>query len=167
MVEVMRHLFESDPDLCLNFSNSSYPMATFNLGSAVTIGHTDFLNMPGSSCAISSVGDFDPKKGGHLVLFDFGIFIEFPPGSTILLPSGCLRHGNTAISPGETRYSMTQYFPGGLARWVRQGDKPRRLCSQAEKAAIDGEASLRYKEVMARFSRLGDLEDDLKEVFGG
>jgi hypothetical protein len=167
MVEVMEHLFKADPSLRLNFSNSAYPMATFNLGSAVAIGHTDFLNMPGSFCAITSSGNFDPKQGGHLVLEDFGVFIEFPPGSTILLPSGCLRHGNTSILPGEKRYSMTQYFPGGLVRWVRQGDKPRRLCSKAEKAAIDGEAGLRYKQVMARFSRAGELKDDLLNVFGG
>jgi hypothetical protein len=53
MVDIIRHLYKSDPNHCLNFSNSLYPMAKFNLSSAVTIGHTDYLNMPGSSCTIS------------------------------------------------------------------------------------------------------------------
>lgn len=61
------------------------------------------------------------KAGQHLVLWDLKVVIEFPPGSTILIPSAALRHSNTAIAKGETRYSFTQYSAGGLFRWVVQG----------------------------------------------
>jgi hypothetical protein len=56
-----------------------------------------------------------------LVLWDCHLVVEFPPGSTILLPSAILAHSNLAVSPGETRYSFTQYTAGGLFRWVENG----------------------------------------------
>jgi hypothetical protein len=67
------------------------------------------------------LGKFDPCRGGHLILWDLKLVIEFPPGSTILIPSATLRHSNVAIQPGETRYSFTQYTAGGLFRWVDHG----------------------------------------------
>lgn len=38
-------------------------------------------------CAITTLSDYDPKAGGHLVLWDLKLVIEFPPGSTILILS--------------------------------------------------------------------------------
>lgn len=67
------------------------------------------------------MGNFDPRLGGHLVLWDLRLVIEFPPGSTILIPSAVLCHSNIAIRAGETRYSFTQYTAGGLFRWVDHG----------------------------------------------
>jgi hypothetical protein len=54
-------------------------------------------------------------------LWDLQLVIEFPPGSTILIPSATFRHSNTAIQPGEKRYSFTQYTAGSLFRWVDHG----------------------------------------------
>ena len=56
-----------------------------------------------------------------MVLWDLKLVIEFPPGSTILIPSATLRHSNVAIQPGEKRFSFTQYTAGGLFRWVDHG----------------------------------------------
>jgi hypothetical protein len=70
---------------------------------------------------VTALGAFDPKRGGHLILWDCHLVIEFPPGSTILLPSAILAHSNVAVSSHETRYSFTQYTAGGLFRWVEQG----------------------------------------------
>jgi len=53
-----------------------------------------------------------------MVIWDWKLIIEFPPGSTILLLSGVLKHSNTAISSNEVRYLFTQYSAGGLFRWV-------------------------------------------------
>lgn len=83
--------------------------------------HTDPGNLPFGWCAITAPGLFDPDLGGHLVLWDLGLVIRFPPGSTILLPSAILRHSNIAIGKDETRYSFTQYTAGGLFRWVEHG----------------------------------------------
>ncbi|KAJ7624191.1 hypothetical protein B0H17DRAFT_1151319 [Mycena rosella] len=48
-------------------------------------------------CSITALGDFDPNKGGHLILWDLRLAIRFPPGSTILIPSALLHHSNVAI----------------------------------------------------------------------
>lgn len=53
-----------------------------------------------------------------MVLWDLRLVIEFPPGSTVLLPSAIIAHSNTPITQGETRYSFAQYTAGGLFRWV-------------------------------------------------
>ncbi|KAJ7470054.1 hypothetical protein B0H11DRAFT_1731102, partial [Mycena galericulata] len=68
--------------------------------------------------AITALGLFDPERGGHLILWDLGRVLRFPPGSTILLP-GILCYSIAAIQPGETRYSITQYAaaPSAWSRW--------------------------------------------------
>lgn len=88
--------------------------------------------------------------------------IEFPPGSTILLPSASLRHGNTTIQQGEHRYSFTQYTAGGIFRWVEQGFRPtteymKRL-SKEEKAAEPRKGEKRWKDGIDMFSTLASLQ---------
>ena len=105
-----------------NFAKSVFCCATFNLGPhTVTKAHTDHLNLPCGWCSITALGDFDEKQGGHLVLWDLRMLIEFPAGSTILIPSAILRHSNTPVQPHERRYSLTQFSPGGVFRWVACG----------------------------------------------
>lgn len=101
-----------------NFSNSVFPMCTFNVGPrTVCVAHKDSMNVPGF-CLITALGNFDCDKGGELVLWDFGLIIRFPPGSTVAIPSALVYHSNTAIQEGEVRYSMTQYAAGALFRFV-------------------------------------------------
>lgn len=69
-------------------------------------------------CARLTLGEFDHTKGGHLILWDAKLIIEFPAGSTIFIPSATLRHSNTPIQDGERRSSFTQYTAGGVFRWV-------------------------------------------------
>jgi hypothetical protein len=54
-------------------------------------------------------------------LRDLKLVIEFPPGSTILIPSSILSHSNVAVEAHERHYSFTQYAAGGLFRWVDNG----------------------------------------------
>ncbi|THU84015.1 hypothetical protein K435DRAFT_822833 [Dendrothele bispora CBS 962.96] len=105
-------LLKSDSSLKLPFSQSVWSTMTFNFGpQTVCFPHIDFSNLPFGWCAIWALGDFDPKRGGHLILWDLNLVIEFPPGSLILIPSG----GH------EKRYSFTQFTPGALFRWVDNG----------------------------------------------
>lgn len=104
-----------------NFS-TVFACSTFNFGPAtVSFPHTDPGNLPFGLCAITALGPFNPKLGGHLILWDLKLVIEFPPGSTVLIPSAVLRHSNTSIQKKESRYSFTQYTAGGLFRWVDHG----------------------------------------------
>ena len=90
-----------------------------NLGpQVVCFPHVDCANLPFGLCAVTAVGDFDPSKGGHLVLWDCKLLVEFPLGSTILILSAVLAHSNTKVAIHEKRFSFTQYAAGGLFRWV-------------------------------------------------
>ncbi|KAJ6586761.1 hypothetical protein B0H10DRAFT_1832028, partial [Mycena sp. CBHHK59/15] len=74
-------------------------------------------------CAITALGIFDYTKCGHLVLWNYKLVLEFPPGTTILIRSTAIYHSNIPITSGERRYSFTQYTAGGLFRWVEHGYK--------------------------------------------
>ncbi|KAF6754790.1 hypothetical protein DFP72DRAFT_758854, partial [Ephemerocybe angulata] len=63
----------------------------------------------------------DAELGGHLVIEELGIAIEFPAGSCILIPSAVFTHSNTTIQPGETRVSFTQFSSGALFRYADNG----------------------------------------------
>ncbi|KAJ7039279.1 hypothetical protein C8F04DRAFT_1254984 [Mycena alexandri] len=119
--EILRALFEHHPELIHNFSNSVFPAATFNCGNAVTFQHCDILNLVHGLCPITSGGNFEHKLGGHIYLKQLKLAIEFPSGSTVIITSGCVDHGNTPIRQKETRYSMTQFAAAGLFRWVTYG----------------------------------------------
>ncbi|KDR65549.1 hypothetical protein GALMADRAFT_32693, partial [Galerina marginata CBS 339.88] len=117
--ECLGALYSEHPGLKRIFPSSVFAAASYNFGPRTAcFKHTDFLNLPFGWCAVTAFGDFDPTKGGHLVLWDLGLVIEFPPGSTILLPSAVVAHSNVPVSKSETRYSFAQYTAGGIFRWV-------------------------------------------------
>lgn len=123
--------------------------------------HRDANNLPFGLCAITALGNFNPELGGHLILWDLKLVIEFPPGATILIPSATVLHSNVAIQQGETRYSFTQYAAGGLFRWVEHGFRLERVRKQGqskeqvEQDLVDGEH--RWDEGINLFSTLDEL----------
>ncbi|KNZ79313.1 hypothetical protein J132_10734 [Termitomyces sp. J132] len=111
--------FQDDADLERIFVGSVFPSATYNFGpTTACFLHTDAANLPFGWCCITALGRFDSKRGGHIILWDLGLIIQFPPGSTIFIPSAVVAHANVTIGTGETRYSFTQYAAGGLFRWA-------------------------------------------------
>ncbi|KAK7436102.1 hypothetical protein VKT23_019304 [Stygiomarasmius scandens] len=120
----MKNLLAKLPHLRPNFSHSVFACLTVNFGPRTrTFVHTDAKNTAHGMCAITALGDFNYKLGGHLILWDLKLFIEFPPGSTILIPSALLLHSNCPIDAHETRYSITQYTAGGIWRWLEDGGR--------------------------------------------
>ncbi|KAI0054985.1 hypothetical protein BV25DRAFT_1816244, partial [Artomyces pyxidatus] len=152
------------PTLQKAFQNSVFPAATFNLGpQAVTRRHRDEANIPYGWCAVTALGDFDPKAGGHLYLWELKMVIEFPPGSTILLPSAVLLHGNTPVQPGETRQSFTQYCAGGLIRWRTYGFRTEEALRAEDPqlfAQVKAKAASRWEESLGFFSKIGSVRQD-------
>ncbi|KAI0674736.1 hypothetical protein C8Q78DRAFT_964795 [Trametes maxima] len=89
-------IYKHNPSLRINFTNSIFPGAAFNFGPVtVCFAHVDWANDPCGFCHVVALGDFDPKLGGHMVLFPFKLVVEFPPGSSILLMSAVVLHANT------------------------------------------------------------------------
>ncbi|KAJ7704645.1 hypothetical protein B0H14DRAFT_2193943, partial [Mycena olivaceomarginata] len=111
--------------------------------------HRDVQNVPFGLCAVQALGDFDATKGGHLVLWELKLVIEFPSGALILLPSATISHSNVPVQKGDTRVSFTQFTAGGLMRYVDNG-----CCSSEELRAQDPE----------RFERLAAERDGRWEM---
>ncbi|KAJ3727242.1 hypothetical protein DFJ43DRAFT_1001895 [Lentinula guzmanii] len=118
---VLNWLHEDNNEFERPFPNCAFAAATVNFLFAVTRRHKDFLNMIYGFCAVTPLGPYNYKQGGHLIIWDLGLIIEFPPGTVILLPSALLEHSNVSIVPGETRSSITFYSAAGLFRWRHNG----------------------------------------------
>ncbi|KAI0038963.1 hypothetical protein FA95DRAFT_1612970 [Auriscalpium vulgare] len=175
MREGLHDLCQEYPDLKLPFKTSVYPTVTANLGpDTTTLDHNDCTNFPSLACAITPFGNFDADKGGQLYFWDLGLRVRFPAGSTILLSSAGLRHGNLPIQPGEKRYSFTQYCPGGLLRWVRHGMRPAGDLSPEERDRLDGAGGEGWERQLERLSKYSNLQEDReallrreRELWGG
>lgn len=120
--ESLSKLYDQCRHLRRPYVTSIMPAAAFNLG-PVTVcrPHRDSANLSYGICSITALGNFNPKVSGHLILHELRLAIEFPPGSTVLIPSAILTHSNTRIQPGETRYSFTQYAAGSLFSYIENG----------------------------------------------
>ncbi|TFY66040.1 hypothetical protein EVG20_g5049 [Dentipellis fragilis] len=98
--EAMQALANKQPELKQNFRGSIYPSITFNLGPKTEcIDHNDCGNAPDVPCTVTSLGDFNADDGGDVYLWDLRLCIRFPAGSTILLSSAGMRHGNHPNRP--------------------------------------------------------------------
>ncbi|KAJ7292453.1 hypothetical protein C8J57DRAFT_1110457 [Mycena rebaudengoi] len=172
VIDDLKPLFKHHPNLRHNFKNSIYPIVTFNCGPrTATYQHRDFKNPAGSWCAITAAGVFDHTKGGHLYLRQLKLIVEFPSGSTALIPSAIVDHGNTPLQPGETRCSVTQYVSGALSRWVKYGfrsgkDLVMQDRGRALKDEVDGPPGERARRALELFSKADELAADRAAVFG-
>lgn len=167
----MSQLLSFHRGLVRNFINSIYPMITINCGPETEcLEHTDQGNAAGFMCAITCVGNHNHKSGGHIILYNLKTYVEFPSGTTVYLPSASMSHGNVPIRRGESRFSITQYCPGGLLRWVHYGfQSAKSLLSQqngkAEKAELDGSPGSRWAWSLGLFSKVDELESDIAQSF--
>jgi hypothetical protein len=156
------HPHPKDQEMRRNWPNTPWACATFNCGSqTVCYKHADYGNLAYGWCAISALGEFDHTKGGHLILWDLHLVIEFPPGSSILIPSSAICHSNTRIQPDERRYSFTQYSSGALFRWVDNGfkkvDEYREPMTAEEKAAVQEDLSHQLNFGLSLYSTSDEL----------
>ncbi|KAF8217895.1 hypothetical protein K438DRAFT_1557440 [Mycena galopus ATCC 62051] len=145
------------------FHNGIWSACTFNLGPRMcTLGHRDFANLVFGWCAITALGNFDFTRGGHLILWDCKLILEFPPGATILIPSASIFHSNIPIAAGERRYSFTQYTAGGLFRWVEhEFQTEEEFLATLTDAQVKEEKNLGLKRAVmgaALFSTLDELK---------
>ncbi|KAJ3739108.1 hypothetical protein DFH05DRAFT_1407988 [Lentinula detonsa] len=114
---VLSDLCLSNPHLRRNWPDCCFAASSLNFEHAVTTRHRDFRNLLFGECAVWNGGLFDYKKGGHLIVWDLKLVVEFPPGCTAFLPSAMFAHSNTSISTNEKCHSMTFFSASGLFRW--------------------------------------------------
>jgi hypothetical protein len=129
-----------------------YPSRSINLGfQSTSHPHTDEENLAQSWCSVTPVGLFNAKQGGHLVLWDLGLAIDFPAGSTALIPSALILHSNTSIQDRETRFSIVQYVGGGLFRWANKSH------AGGTNAMGDLGQTGQWKKALNMFTRVDEL----------
>ncbi|KAJ7157914.1 hypothetical protein C8R43DRAFT_1087083 [Mycena crocata] len=166
---ILKALFQRQPELVHVFTNSIFPAATFNCGpDAFTFDHCDIHNLAHGFCGVTSGGNFDHKRGGHMYLKQLHLVIEFPSNSTMLIPSGCVNHGNTPIAEGETRHSITQYAAGGLFRWAAHGFQTVKALLATEggrEAKQEIDSIPRWSWALGLFSKVDELESDRAAAF--
>ncbi|KAJ3764770.1 hypothetical protein FB446DRAFT_656153, partial [Lentinula raphanica] len=159
--EYMDQLRNMIPNLVFNFWNSIFACVTLNFGpTTTTVEHVDHMNYVYGWCAITALGNFDYKRGGHLVLWDLKLVVEVPPGWTMLIPSAFLRHSNTSLQPGETRFSLTQYTAAGLFRILSDDGVARTKMTPTQLAHAQQEQINRITKALNRFSTLDQLLND-------
>ncbi|KAJ6549087.1 hypothetical protein DFH09DRAFT_926345 [Mycena vulgaris] len=162
-----RRLHKRLPHLRRTFPKSVFSCAAFNFGPRVwTFRHRDVLNVPFGMCAIQAVGPFDPTKGGHLILWDLMLVIEFPPGALILVPSATIEHSNVPVQAGDSRASFTQFTAGGLIRFVDNGFRTERALAEedpAEYARMCELKSSRWEMGLGLFSTIDELVGSINE----
>lgn len=152
-----RHPNPDEKELSRNWPRTPWAAATFNFGpQTVCVKHLDNRNLAEGWCSVTALGNFDYKKGGHLVLWELGLVVEFPAGSTILIPSAAIHHSNTLIGEDEDRQSFTQYTAGSLFSYINNGYQT------VEAAGLKGKGKARnihkkLEEGVARYSTLSEL----------
>ncbi|KAJ7789587.1 hypothetical protein B0H14DRAFT_2397343, partial [Mycena olivaceomarginata] len=129
-----------------------------------TFKHRDILNLAFGWCAIQALGRFDATKGGHLILWDLGLVVEFPAGALILVPSATIAHSNVPVQEGETRTSFTQFSPGGIFRYVDNGFRTVNQLAEEDPAEYERLVDLKEKRWEMGLDLFSTLEELLAPV---
>jgi hypothetical protein len=140
----IEQLLAHSPELKHTVPKTIFPTTACNFRNVCCNKHRDTQNCPFGWCGITALGKFDHTKGGHIVLWELKLIIEFPHGYTILIPSATITHSNIPVVDGDVRVSITQYCAGSIFRYIDNGfrtdktlrdeDPPRYEETQALKA---------------------------------
>lgn len=169
-IELMHLLNLAFPSMERNFPESVFAACTFNFGpQTATYLHRDSGNRAVGFCSIFAAGSFNYKRGGHLILEEYGIVLEFPPRCTVFIPSATCTHGNVRIGRNETRYGFTQFTAGGLFRYVDYGFQTwKQYTEDKDNEWMKAERKRRqhrWKEEIKLFSKYDELEQDQFDAF--
>jgi len=87
--------------------------------------------------------------------------VEFPPGSTIFVPSAIVTHSNVPIQPEECRYSFTQYCAGGILHYIANGFRTEKEflaeASREEQAQREADRVGRWERGLDMFPKLSEF----------
>ncbi|KAG6913307.1 hypothetical protein DXG01_007852 [Tephrocybe rancida] len=122
--------------------------------------HKDAANLSCGRCCVTSLGTFDPTRGGHAILWDLGLVEELPPRRSLFLASAPVEHSNESIHRDETR--LSHYSTGSLFQFVERGMKGQLEFEKGLSAEQLGAAVLkdegRWKFGLSLFSTRDELK---------
>lgn len=133
----------------LDFLAGPFASICLNTGDSVAAKlHRDHINLLLGFCLILAMGDFNPKTGGHLILKEAGVILEFGPGDLTLIPSAAVTHGNIPIPIGERRNSMALWTSGNVVSWKELGNQSWSVLTQKERDAYNVERKEAVTEML-------------------
>jgi hypothetical protein len=103
--------------------SSVFSAATFELGSPHCRTFTAEIpdrQSAGTWSILTALGMYSALHGGHVIFWDLGLVVAFPPGASILVPS-IIRYSFVRVRPGERRYALLQWAGSGISRWFQNG----------------------------------------------
>ncbi|KAJ7020703.1 hypothetical protein C8F04DRAFT_973735, partial [Mycena alexandri] len=145
--------------------SSIFSAASFELGGlhcrtiAQGIPHR-FL--PGAFSILTALGKYNHNCGSHIILWELGFVISFPPGASIILPTGVIHYSFVRVRPDETRYSLLQWAGSGITRYLRNGynmDLDFAQASEAKPAAREERRKADHAAVLGAFPVEAELDD--------
>jgi hypothetical protein len=76
--------------------SSVFSAATFEFGgphcrTVLETGEPDHFQAAQWSI-LTALGKYAPMRGSHVILWELGLVVSFPPGSSILIPSGVVHY---------------------------------------------------------------------------
>ncbi|KAG6915875.1 hypothetical protein DXG01_009452 [Tephrocybe rancida] len=101
----------------INFQGSTYPAVRFNVGpqTSTVQPYMDCQQECRGLSAMTPIGNYNYKLGGHIVFYELKLIVEVVPGTTLFVPTGLLSYGTMDIQESEERMTITQCFGPGLA----------------------------------------------------
>ncbi|KAJ3552345.1 hypothetical protein NP233_g12904 [Leucocoprinus birnbaumii] len=102
----------NDPHGAMSGKTRNFPWCV------ATVPHRDVMNMAFAWCGVVAIGPYNAIYGGHFVIHNMKLAIQFPHGALILIPSAFLWHSNVPVRHEDHRASVTFYTSGGLYRFI-------------------------------------------------
>ncbi|KAJ7607458.1 hypothetical protein DFH06DRAFT_1018547, partial [Mycena polygramma] len=155
-------VLENEWDLRDNCYGGAFPAMEFFLGSGESPPRLDDLDMPWAWRALTALGDYNPRWGGELILWEEKKVIKFPPGSMFLFPGCFIRYSFTQVREGEAQYTFGQYAHCGLFRYVESGFRSE---AEFEASAWTAEREARDKLRDARMAMALGMYSHIDELY--
>lgn len=86
--------------------------------------------------------------------------VEFPSGSTVLIPGATVTHSHVPVEKDETRVSFMQHTPGEIFKWLDNGGRTDQELQREDPFEYVRMYELRegrWEEGLERFSTLEQL----------
>ncbi|KAK6997350.1 hypothetical protein R3P38DRAFT_2563409 [Favolaschia claudopus] len=127
LAEDKKDMLERNPQAYFPNEASIFSAATLELGGPhfnIRDHRGDLRDMePAGWNILTALGKFRSLYGGHVIFWELGLVVQFPPGSSILLPAGLIHYSFVKVEEEETRLSMLQWAGAGVRRFLDNGGR--------------------------------------------
>ncbi|KAK6974635.1 hypothetical protein R3P38DRAFT_2377648, partial [Favolaschia claudopus] len=165
--EDKEEMFDHNPNTFYPNEASVFSAATMELGGPhhnVRDHRGELRDLePAGWNLLTALGKYRSFHGGHVIFWELGLVVQFPPGSHILLPAGLVHYSFVKVDTNETRFSLLQWAGAGVRRFLDNG---RRLDMDfAAKATVNEHAGrerrrdLAHEIIIDSFPHVGEFKN--------